>query len=64
VCFKTQIKRYMMKIILYTLKMLCTRSNVFYALSIMNKCQFNPFKSKWKLVNNNLKYLKITKMFF
>ena len=63
-CFKTQIERYMMKIILYLLKMLCTRSNVSYALSIMSKCQSNPCKSNRKIVNNNLKYLKITKMFF
>lgn len=54
----------MMKIILYTLKMLYTRLNVFYALSIMSKCQSNPCKSNWKIVNNNLKYLKINKMFF
>jgi hypothetical protein len=63
-CFKTQIERYMMKIILYPLKMLCTRSNVSYVFSIMSKRKSNPCKSNWKIVNNNLKYLKITKMFF
>ena len=54
----------MMKIILYPLKMLCTRSNVSYVLNIMSKRKSNPCKSNWKIVNNNLKYLKITKMFF
>jgi tRNA C32,U32 (ribose-2'-O)-methylase TrmJ len=44
--------------------MICTRLDVFYALSIMSKYQSNPGKSHWKIVKHILKYLRKTKNVF
>ena len=45
--------------IVYT--MLCTRSNVSYALSTMSRYQSDPGESHWTSVKNILKYLRRTK---
>ncbi|KAK8600887.1 hypothetical protein V6N12_050732 [Hibiscus sabdariffa] len=41
--------------------MICTRSDVSYALSMTNRYQSNPGESHWVAVKNILKYLKRTK---
>ena len=41
--------------------MLCTRSDVSYALSIMSRYQSDPGESHWIAVKNILKYLRKTK---
>ena len=44
--------------------MMCTRPDVFYALSVTSKFQANPDESHWKAVKNILKYLRRTKDLF
>ena len=44
--------------------MLCTRLDVSYALSVMNKFQSNPCEGHWVAVKNILKYLRSTKDVF
>ena len=68
---KTQIERECMDRISYALAigsimyaMLCTRSDVSYALSITSRYQANPDEKHWMAVKNILKYLKRTKDMF
>ena len=44
--------------------MLCTRPNVFYALSITSRYQSNLGESHWIAVKNILKYLRRSKDMF
>ena len=44
--------------------MLCTRSDVSYALSITSRYQSDPGESHWTAVKNILKYLRRTKDIF
>ena len=41
--------------------MICTRPNVFYALSLTSRYQSDPGESHWIVVKSILKYLKRTK---
>src|SRR4051812_49075877 len=44
--------------------MICTRTDVSYALSAMSRYQSNPGESHWTAVKNILKYLRRTKDLF
>ena len=74
-CYKTQIKRERerekMEIIPYVLvigsimhMILCTRSDISYALSIMSRYKSNLGESYWKIVKNILKYIRINNNIF
>ena len=67
-CPKMQDERDRMSKISYTFAigsimyvMLCTRSDVSYALSMTSKYQLDPDESHWTTVKNILKYFKRSK---
>ena len=70
-CPKTQDGRTHMSLVSYASAigsimyvMLCTRTNVSYALSVTSKYQSDPGEGHWVVVKNILKYLRKTKDLF
>ena len=63
-CLKTQIERKIMKMISYTLVMLCIKPFASYVLSVTSRYKSNLSESHQKIIKNIFKYLKRIKNVF